>query len=75
MFDARSFPEAMPPHPPLSAVIDHYGPWRVLGAALVALARPRPSRAGRHADRLGNHIRRDIGLPPITSPPAHWPYP
>ncbi|WP_081531545.1 hypothetical protein [Rhodovulum sp. P5] len=59
--------------PPLSiaCVIEQHGAWRVLGAALVALfdGRGRPGNA--RLGQLDNHLREDIGLPPLppTRPP------
>ena len=63
----------------LDDVIAHFGPRRVLLAALRALlhhhARHRPL-AHRCGAPLDDHIRRDIGLPPRSaSPPISGPHP
>ncbi len=52
---------------PLHLVIAEHGAWRVLWAALSALVTVRPTQEGTF-DRLSDHLRRDIGLPPRGSP-------
>lgn len=62
----------------LHLVIAEHGAWRVLWAALSALVTVRSTQE-RTLDRLSDHLRRDIGLPPRGSPlpeapllPARW---
>lgn len=53
----------------ITQVIDQHGAWRVLRAALLALAAKGP---GPHAPAerwLNDHLRRDIGLPPAPPRP------
>lgn len=54
---------------PLSVLIAAHGPWRVLFAALTALLRQATGTAAPDVDRLPDHLRADIGLPPRGSPP------
>lgn len=63
---------------PLSALIAAHGPWRVLGAALIALLRQAIRPGAPDVDSLPDHLRKDIGLPPRGSPaqqpilPVRW---
>lgn len=60
--------------------IDEHGAWRVLGVALTSLLTAVAMRpASDPLDRLSDHLRRDIGLPPRGSPlpeapmlPVRW---
>lgn len=45
------------------ALVDRHGLWRVVRAALAASVRPRVRVM--HVDALCDHLRRDIGLPPL----------
>lgn len=56
--------------PSLPDLIASHGAPRVLVAALVAMLFPRAYRplAAQMSD-LDDHLRRDIGLPPIAKPP------
>ena len=60
--------------PPVSIerMIEEYGAWRVLRAALAALAMRRRRLALGDASPLNNHLRRDIGLPPAYRPQGFW---
>ncbi|MBL3569419.1 hypothetical protein BV509_16985 [Rhodovulum sulfidophilum] len=60
---------------PIAIVIEQHGAWSVLFAAIAAIfdgrGRPGDARLG----RLDNHLRRDIGLPPLPprrSEPPRW---
>ncbi|SNR54130.1 hypothetical protein [Puniceibacterium sediminis] len=69
-------PPVPPGPPPLQDVIDRFGAWRVLLAALAALLWRRPvvpRPAARRAVPLSAHISRDIGLPPPGSAPQQDP--
>lgn len=54
---------------PLSALIAAHGPWRVLLAALTTLLHQAIGPTPPSVDRLPDHLRQDIGLPPRGSPP------
>lgn len=69
----------VPPHSIQLAIAEH-GALRVFGAAAIALMRAvlAPSEAD-PTERLSEHLRRDIGLPPRGSPlpeapmlPVRW---
>ena len=58
---------------PIDRLIQRYGAWRVLGAAMGAIVfgrRRRPPPL--HVNRLSDHMRRDIGLEPEVFSPRHW---
>lgn len=60
----------------IQATIAHHGALRVLAAALLALAHPKPLRPPPTDVRdLDDHLRQDVGLPPkaatLRSPPVH----
>ncbi|MBK1636964.1 hypothetical protein [Rhodovulum adriaticum] len=50
---------------PIAIVIEQHGAWRVLGVAVAAIldGRGRPGDTRLHL--LSNHLRQDIGLPPL----------
>jgi hypothetical protein len=55
---------------PLPSLIASHGAPRVLVAALVAMLFPRAFRPlATQMSELDDHLRRDIGLPPIAKPP------
>jgi hypothetical protein len=56
----------------IDTLVARHGAWPVLLRALRARFGPaRPSRAaGTH--RLSDHLRRDIGLPPLAPAPRDW---
>ncbi|WP_126978608.1 hypothetical protein [Frigidibacter oleivorans] len=57
--------------PSIDATIAAHGAWRVLAVAagrlLTGPLRRRPAPTA--ADRLSDHLRRDVGLPPKAAPP------
>ncbi len=55
----------------IAALIEEVGAWRVATAALRAVFRrvERPAPSGR---ALPEHLRRDIGLPPVIEVPRAW---
>ena len=61
----------------IEATIAQHGAFRVFGASLVALLHAtRFRRPLTDADDLGDHLRRDVGLPPHRAsgpaPPVHF---
>ncbi len=57
----------------ISAMIDQHGTRRVLLAALRAMLKPPPTQnKRRRIGAMNNHLRRDIGLPPVIGQPPHW---
>ena len=72
-------PGRVPPHSIQMAIAEH-GALRVFGAAAVAMMRALVVRVEADpTDRLSEHLRRDIGLPPRGSPlpeapmlPVRW---
>ncbi len=59
-------------HRTLAAMIRIHGLRRVLMAALRSRTHPPPHRRSFDARRLNNHIRRDIGLTPVSISPPDW---
>lgn len=60
---------------PVAVVIEQHGAWRVLLAAIAALFDARGRSGELRPGDLGNHLRRDIGLPPLPEPwsePPRW---
>ncbi len=55
----------------IAALIEEVGAWRVVAAALRTVFRrgERPAPPGRD---LPQHLRRDIGLPPVIEVPRAW---
>ncbi|KMW57970.1 hypothetical protein AIOL_002938 [Candidatus Rhodobacter oscarellae] len=62
--------ELLPLNMMLETAIAHYGPRRVLLAALGGFFAP-AKRAPQDASQLGDHLRRDVGLPP-AEPSSHY---
>lgn len=58
---------------PLSSLVAAHGPWRVILAALIALLRQAAGVNTEDVDRLPDHIRKDIGLPPAALRPSPRP--
>ncbi|OWU73519.1 hypothetical protein [Marinibacterium profundimaris] len=60
----------------LAAIIRTHGLARVLLAAIGARLNAPPGRTPRRRrpepKGLSNHLRRDIGLPPVRTPPSHF---
>ena len=57
------------PHAIQLAITEH-GAWRVLAAAVLTLLRRKAVPVVEDpTERLSDHLRRDIGLPPRGSPP------
>lgn len=60
---------------PVAVVIEQHGAWRVLFAAIAALFDARGRSGELWPGDLDNHLRRDIGLPPLPEPwsePPRW---
>lgn len=56
----------------ISDVIEEFGAWRVLAAAVRSLLRRKPGRSRLEASELSSHLRRDVGLPPVHVQPRYW---
>ena len=71
MIDVLKIPASARSEERIAALIEEFGAWRILGAALKALLSrwPRPAIDLAH---LPDHLRRDVGLPPEQGPPPSW---
>ena len=49
----------------VKALVDRHGVWRVLRAVTAAVLVRRPHREVRGVADLSDHLRQDIGLPPL----------
>jgi hypothetical protein len=61
--------EEIPPDITLTRLVDRHGAWATLRALAGVLWRRRPRRP--RAEALPDHLRRDIGLPPVEQAPRH----
>ncbi|SFB42935.1 hypothetical protein SAMN03159496_03644 [Rhizobium sp. NFR07] len=50
----------------MDALYRRHGPWSLMRALVVTVARRSVGRAVNRSVDLDNHMRRDIGLPPIS---------
>jgi hypothetical protein len=50
----------------MDALYNRHGPWSLMRALVVTLARRLAGRKVNRSVDLDNHMRRDIGLPPIA---------
>ncbi len=56
----------------ITDVIEEFGPWRVLIAALREIVRRGKSRAVIRSSALSSHLRKDVGLPPEPMESHYW---
>ncbi|MEX5729839.1 hypothetical protein Ga0609869_003192 [Rhodovulum iodosum] len=63
------------PPTPIALVIEQHGAWRVLAAAILGIFEGRGRPGHCRLGDLNNHLRQDIGLPPMPprrSEPLRW---